>query len=84
MKRIIIAAVFAGTLTAPAAFAENEGLVENEQIRLAITDVVTAQGYDVRKIVREDDMFEAYAVKDGAMFEVVLNSAYEIVAVEAK
>jgi len=44
-----------------------------------IRDTLTAQGYDVRKIKREDGLFEVYAIKDGERLEIYLDSAMNIV-----
>ena len=44
-----------------------------------ITDLLTAQGYEVRRVATEDGLYEAYAVKDGHMYEIYLNAALEIV-----
>lgn len=85
MKRTLLTALLIGTLTAPVAMAERgETGIKNTEITTSITNVLEAKGYSVRKIVREGGNFEAYAIKDGAMFEVVLNGAYEIIRIKAK
>lgn len=47
--------------------------------REKITTDLTAQGYEVRKIDREDGMIEVYAVKDGKMYELYLDAELKIV-----
>lgn len=49
-----------------------------EQIKAQLS----AQGYDVRKIEMEDGMYEAYALKDGARYEIYLNKDLSIVKTE--
>ena len=44
-----------------------------------ITEQLTAAGYQVRKIDREDGMIEVYAVKDGKMYELYLDADLKIV-----
>ena len=47
-----------------------------------IRTLLTEQGYEVAKIKIEDGMYEAYAKKDGARYEVFMNAAFEIVEIE--
>ena len=47
-----------------------------------INSHLTEQGYDVRKIEREDGLYEAYAVKDGDRYEIYLDSTLEVVKTE--
>ncbi|MCB2105636.1 MAG: PepSY domain-containing protein, partial [Rhodobacteraceae bacterium] len=44
-----------------------------------VTEQLTAQGYEVRRIDSEDGMIEVYAMKDGKKVELYLNEALEIV-----
>ncbi len=44
-----------------------------------ITEQLTAEGYEVRKIDSEDGMIEVYAVKDGKMYELYLDADLKIV-----
>lgn len=67
------------SLAAPYAFAETEAGVD-AKTEQAVTEAMTAQGYEVRKIVLEDGKIEVYAVKDGETFELKLDAAYNIVA----
>ncbi len=49
-----------------------------------ITANLTADGYEVRKIDTEDGMIEVYAVKDGKMFEIYLDSDLKVVRTNEK
>jgi hypothetical protein len=44
-----------------------------------ITEQLTAEGYQVRKIDSEDGMIEVYAIKDGKMYELYLDADLKIV-----
>jgi hypothetical protein len=44
-----------------------------------ITEQLTADGYEVRKIDSEDGMIEVYAVKDGKMYEIYLDADLKVV-----
>lgn len=46
-----------------------------EQIKTHLTE----QGYDVRKIETEDGMYEAYALKDGARYEIYLDEDLNVI-----
>lgn len=67
-------------LPAAAAFA-SEG-TPSAETQAKIRDLLTAQGYDVRKIESEDGQYEAYALKDGKKYEVYLNGKLEVVKIE--
>lgn len=47
-----------------------------------IRETLTAQGFEVRKIEIEDELFEAYALKDGQKYEVYMNADLEIMKIE--
>ena len=38
-----------------------------------ITSLLQNQGYEVREIEQEDDLLEAYAMKDGVRFEIYVD-----------
>jgi hypothetical protein len=44
-----------------------------------IREILTAQGYEVRKIDAEDGLYEAYALKDGQRYEIYMNADLEVV-----
>ena len=64
------------TLAAPAAYAVD---TIDTATKDKITAQLTGQGYDVRKLMIEDNMIEAYAVKNGTTFEIYFNDKLEIV-----
>jgi hypothetical protein len=51
----------------------------SEEMQQKIRAHLTEQGYEVRKIKREDGLFEAYALKDGQRLEIYLNSDMTVV-----
>jgi hypothetical protein len=81
MKKTLLAAALA--LTAIPAFASDEAmgaapadLAAGTMLgtdTAAITEALTALGYDVRKVGSDDGMLEAYVVKDRYMAEVYIN-----------
>lgn len=78
MKKLtLITALIAAATGATALQASNYGMISNE-IRAQITDKLTAQGYDVRKIDAEDGMIEVYALKDGQRLELYLDTDLNI------
>ena len=58
------------------AFAEVNLTPEVEQ---QIRDALSVQGYEVGKIKIEDELYEAYAKKDGSKYEIFLNEKLEVV-----
>ncbi len=54
----------------------------DEATRAQITETLTEQGYEVRKIERDDGMYEVYALKDGERYELYLDQAMTIVKSE--
>lgn len=54
----------------------------DEATRARITETLTRQGYDVRKMERDDGLYEVYAVKDGERYELYLDQAMTIVKSE--
>ena len=74
-------ALGAATLAGGAASA-TESVTLDDAAKAKITETLTSQGYEVRRIKTEDGMYEAYALKDGKKMEVYLNAAMEIVRVK--
>ena len=68
-KTMILALVL--TLGAGGAMASSSGAI-TEETRTKITQSLTAQGYEVRKIEMEDGEIEVYAIKDGRKYELYL------------
>lgn len=76
MKTIIAAALLAATSIAVPAHASEK---IDEATQTQITERLTAEGYEVRRIDTEDGYYEVYAMKDGKKVELYLNDALEIV-----
>lgn len=58
------------------------GMVELTDANTAqVRQVLTEQGYSVRKITLEKGMYEAYAKKDGKRMEILLDGDFTIVKV---
>ena len=82
IKSTLTAATLALALGAAApAFARAEITAE---LQAQITDMLVADGYEVRKIVPEDGMIEVYALKDGQMLELYLDAELNIVRIKQK
>ena len=64
------------TLAASAAYAAD---TIDTATKDKVTAQLTGQGYDVRKLKIEDNMIEAYAVKNGTTFEIYFNDKLEVV-----
>ena len=60
----------------------NESITE--ELRAQITTQLVADGYDVRKIEREDGMIEVYALKDDQRFEIYLDKDLNVTRVKQK
>lgn len=80
MKRTAIA--LALLLPATAVLASGNSAVSAE-IESQITTMLIEQGYEVRSIEMEDGDYEAYALRDGARFEIYLDDSLTILRVEA-
>ncbi|GAB4266313.1 MAG: hypothetical protein Kow0013_15330 [Pararhodobacter sp.] len=77
MRSIILA--LALTLGAPATAAlasETHGAV-TDTVRDSLTQRLVNEGYEVRRIAREDGLYEVYALRDGQRFELYFNEALE-------
>lgn len=82
MKRKLTAAALSALviLSAPA-FAS--GMID-DATKAKITEQLTAEGYDIRKIDSEDGMIEVYAVKDGKMYELYLDESLKVIRSKEK
>ena len=80
MTRIItlFLAITAGTVAQASDDYLKMDTAKAQQIKAQLTE----QGYDVRKIETEDGMFEAYAIKDGAHYEIYLDQDLNVVKTE--
>ena len=83
MKRTSLTAIALGlsVLLAPVGVWASTTLTSEQQT--AVTDMLVAQGYEVRKLDQEDGMIEAYVLKDGKRYEVYVDAALKIVQVKA-
>ncbi len=61
------------------AFASSDDSLLTPERKAEITEKLTAEGYEVRKIDVEDGMIEAYVLKDGQRLEIYLDAALNIV-----
>jgi hypothetical protein len=77
LYRLGTAMAVAMCLTAPMALASDDAVDTATQDKVRAE--LTAQGYDVRKIQREDGMIEVYAVKDGKTYELYLDETLKVV-----
>jgi Peptidase propeptide and YPEB domain len=69
------------SVLAPSSYAfaaENTSAVTPE-MTLKIETMLKGEGYEVRKVQMEDGNFEAYVIKDGKKFEIVLDAALKII-----
>ncbi len=66
-----------GMIAGGAASASNYEKISDE-MRTQITTQLTAEGYEVRKIEREDGMIEVYALKGGQRFEIYLDKDLKV------
>lgn len=78
MTRLLSTTALILALGTGAAFASS-GHDLSAELKTQITEHLTAQGYEVRKIDREDGMIEVYALKDGQRFELYLDAELNIV-----
>lgn len=69
MKALLLATALA--TAASGAFAASRADLTDAR-KAEITELLTAQGYEVRQIQIEDGMYEVYAIKDGGRYEVYL------------
>lgn len=81
MTRILPAALALALALPGLAMASPDDQVPQET-QATIRTLLEAQGYEVRQIDREDGMFEAYALKDGARYEIYINAEMQIVRTE--
>lgn len=78
MKSKLFSAAIALMLMAVPSFADGEDTVD-AATKEKLTALLVAQGYDVRKIEREDGLIEVYVVKDGKTEELFFDDALNAV-----
>lgn len=81
MKNTIIAALLVSASLVTSAMAEAAVELTDENTA-KITEMLTAEGYEVGKIKIEDGMYEAYAKNAEGKYEIFLNGDFEIVEVK--
>lgn len=81
MTRIIALSLALLASTTLSALATSDGVSGKPDAAVSnqIKTQLVAEGYEVRKIKTEDGMYEAYALKDGAKFEIYFDSDLNIV-----
>ena len=78
-KTTALAAILAATLAfAPGLVRAESGEDVDAATAEKVTEMMTGQGYEVRKIDTEDGMIEVYAVKEGKACEVYLKADLSI------
>ena len=82
MKTMIRAAAVLGLLMMSVGAAMADGNEADAATVAKATEVVAAEGYEVRKVEMEDGMIEVYAVKDGKTYELKLDAEYKVVETE--
>ncbi len=83
-KSTITAALVALTLAASVPLgAQARGAIAQD-VQAQITEMLTADGYEVRKIVPEDGLIEVYAIKDGQLLELYLDAELNIIRIKQK
>ena len=83
IRTLISGTVFAAALALPLSYAlaspELEGVTVGKT-KEEVTASLIAKGYEVKKVKPEDDMLEAYALKDGKRYEVYVDTKTGTVA----
>lgn len=72
MRRFAPLALAIALATPAVALASSDESISDAE-RARVTETVTAQGYEVRKLEREDGLVEVYALKEGKRYELYVN-----------
>ena len=83
IRPVIAGAIFAVALASPLSFAIASSELEGAQVGKTAEEIANsliAQGYEVRKVKPEDGMLEAYALKDGRLYEIYVDTTTGTVA----
>ncbi len=70
---VFVTTIAAAAISAQAAMVCTDAPVEKWMSRDQVAKMFTEQGYDVRKVKREDDCLEVYAIKDGRKMEIYID-----------
>lgn len=73
----LLSAAILATATGSGVMASSDYGISQET-RAKVTEKLTAEGYEVRKIKSEDGMIEVYALKDGKKLELYLDTDLNI------
>ncbi len=82
LKKSYLLPVIAFSLYGAAVFASDDYLRLGSETKAEITEQLTQEGYEVRKIEVEDGYYEAYAIKDGVRYEIYLDENLKITKVK--
>jgi hypothetical protein len=74
------ALMLALSLSSPALASSYESV--SDETQTAIRTLLEADGYEVRKIERDDGRYEVYALKNGERFEVYVSTDLQIVRIK--
>lgn len=77
-----IAGATALSLTAFSAVASNYTGNLSQEDQASVESSLKAAGYELRRMEMEDGKIEAYAVKDGMRYELLLDKEFKIIRVE--
>lgn len=74
------ALMLALSLSSPALASSYESV--SDETQTAIRSLLEADGYEVRKIERDDGRYEVYALKNGERFEVYVSTDLQVVRIK--
>ncbi len=70
---VLATVISIATVPASAAMMCTDAPVEKWMSRDQVAKMFTEEGYDVRKVKREDNCLEVYAIKDGKKMEIYID-----------
>ncbi len=70
---VLATVISIATVPASAAMMCTDAPVEKWMSRDQVAKMFTEKGYDVRKVKREDNCLEVYAIKDGKKMEIYID-----------
>ncbi len=83
VKRAIAASIVGLSLAGGVVYASDDTDDHmSGEVPSAVSDALEAAGYTVKRVEMEDGLYEAYAMRDGNRYEVMLDRAGNIVEVE--
>ena len=71
---VLATVISIATVPASAAMMCTDAPVEKWMSRDQVAKMFTEKGYDVRKVKREDNCLEVYAIKDGKKMEIYIDT----------